>query len=102
MMPNPLMEEESHCIYNELLSGSTKRWISKVCEVHRTIVAPLLKFIEVMEEFVIAICRDAPVEVLLKSYLSPGVASSVKAPSLPIDLACSALEGAECALCYEP
>lgn len=33
-----LMEEESHCIYNELLSGSTKRWISKVSEVHRTIV----------------------------------------------------------------
>lgn len=40
--PKPLMEEESRRVYNcgiDHLSESTKCSISKVCEIHSTIVA---------------------------------------------------------------
>lgn len=41
-------------------------------------------------------CEDAPVKEQLASYLFPGAASSLKTPALPMELACSALEEAEC------
>ncbi len=47
-MPNPLMKKESCRVYNcddEHLSGSTKRWISKVCEMFKVCGIEFLKYI---------------------------------------------------------
>ncbi len=48
--PNPLTKEES---FSEHLSGSTKRWISKVCEIFKVCSIESLKY---AQEFYTPVC----------------------------------------------
>ncbi len=48
VMPNSLIEEKSHCVYNcddERLSGSTKCWIFKICEKCKVCGIESLKYV---------------------------------------------------------
>ncbi len=57
MTPNPLTKEESSRVYkcdDERLSGSTKRWFSKVCEIFKVRSIESLKYVH---EFHTPVCN---------------------------------------------